>query len=188
VKEKNGKNVCNDCGKQNGEIYKSRRYGVLLCRPCQDKRNRGNKSLYKVCSTCGEIRSVRTNKKSKPICRSCNRKKEICSLCGKMGEVSTRTSDGQPICRNCRRKDHSLWEVCSVCGEVQPVKIREKNGASICGSCYYRKKRFIDSILKKYPRYYLYIISGNFFYFQNILPKGLGIFLFFWYYIINIII
>lgn len=64
-------------------------------------------------------------------------KKEICSVCGKIGIVSVRNKDNTIICSNCYAPAPRL---CSYCGEIKQI-VRKID--SICFDCYtseYNKK------------------------------------------------
>jgi hypothetical protein len=110
----------------------------------------------KKCSKCGEIKSLEEFSKNKSgrdcWCKNChklykmNKKKEICSICGKLKKVDKRINKN-PICSVCNAKQNI--DICYLCKKNKVVSKRTSLGA-ICKNC--NRPKDICSVCGEFKR------------------------------------
>ncbi|MFF8943221.1 hypothetical protein ACF1A5_13315 [Streptomyces sp. NPDC014864] len=70
------------------------------------------------CGSCGKVRACLFAGTDSPRCRTCSRKLEPCTDCGRPSRVVARTARG-PICENCWEKAPEAHKPCKQCGTVE---------------------------------------------------------------------
>jgi len=99
----------------------------ILCFNCYGKKHKEE------CCICHNIRTINVrNLDGTVICQECNRRKDVCSHCGKT-KIIKFSDNGVKLCGNCRSKDRK--EACSICQVVRVVAARNEE-KPICGECY----------------------------------------------------
>ena len=98
-----------------------------LCFNCYGKHHREE------CCICHKIRVPNTrNENGDAICQECNRRRDLCSCCGKVRIIKF-SNDEVQLCGNCRSKEKK--EACSICQNVRVVVARDGK-KPVCGECY----------------------------------------------------
>ncbi|MET7296763.1 hypothetical protein ABZS79_32500 [Streptomyces griseoloalbus] len=70
------------------------------------------------CGSCGKVRACLFAWTDSPRCRTCSRKLEPCTDCGRLKTVAARTPRG-PICENCWEQAPEAHKPCKQCGTVE---------------------------------------------------------------------
>lgn len=92
----------------------------------------------RICTVCGNLKTVKKVEGDKNICQSCYdkyyRPKQYCSLCGELSIIKKK-SDTELICTSCYNKLFRPKRQCSICNKNKKISMRIDD-RDICPSCY----------------------------------------------------
>lgn len=118
------------------------RVALPLCSRCDKHRPLVNQkcefcAITEVaCARCGQRRRVAARIDGQPLCRNCwnrdERSQRLCDVCGQLGRINARDSEGSAICLRCYRQPPDL---CDECGQVSRI-VSRNSGRTLCTSCY----------------------------------------------------
>lgn len=103
--------ICSLCGREKPCYFAST--DKPRCENC-------SRELQRVpCCRCGKHRTVSSRTHDgRPLCGTCNRRRERCTGCRKIRLVRARLPAG-PFCGNCYRKHPASFQPCTQCGETE---------------------------------------------------------------------
>ncbi|MDR8412597.1 hypothetical protein MTP10_28195 [Nonomuraea sp. 3-1Str] len=100
--------------------------------------SRGARSIIApACPVCGRTLPLRFKHGGLRCCRRCYAigLRRTCGSCGEVGDIASRTPDGDPVCDRCTKADPANHETCGECGRRALCRPRQ-DGTRLCRSCH----------------------------------------------------